>query len=365
VSATRASIEVEDLVVRYGSVVAVRGVSFTVGAGEHLTLLGPSGCGKTTTLRAIAGLERPAAGEIRIGGRPVFASASGVNVSAERRGLSMVFQSYAIWPHMSVFDNVAYGLRVRRRPEAEVKARVREALELVQLGHLGERSASRLSGGQQQRVALARAFVFSPAVLLFDEPLSNLDAKLRAEMRVELKELQRRLDVTSVYVTHDLEEALAISDRIVVMRDGAIEQVGTPAEIYDRPRNTFVADFVGSANLIRGRRRPDLERDGLVVIETPGGALVHGVASGPRAGDEALVAVRTVRLRIDRVRPGTAVNAWPARIRRRVFQGDLTQYHVEWEGRQLIVRSAAPDALDEGDEVFVSAEPRHCVLLDE
>src|SRR5262249_16373115 len=282
----RASIEVRDLVVRYGGVVAVRGVTFTVGAGEHLTLLGPSGCGKTTTLRAIAGLEKPASGEIRIGGAPVFSAS--VNLPAERRGLSMVFQSYAIWPHMSVFDNVAYGLRVRKRPEAEVTARVREALELVQLGELGARSASKLSGGQQQRVALARAFVFSPSVLLFDEPLSNLDAKLRAEMRVELKELQRRLDVTSVYVTHDLEEALAISDRIVVMRDGVIEQVGTPGEIYDRPRNTFVADFVGSANLIRGRRRPDLEQDGLVVIETPGGSLVHGTAPGRPAGTEAL-----------------------------------------------------------------------------
>jgi len=365
VSVSRASIEVRDLVVRYGAVVAVRGVTFSVGAGEHLTLLGPSGCGKTTTLRAIAGLERPTSGEIRIGGHPVFSSSPNVNVPAERRGLSMVFQSYAIWPHMSVFDNVAYGLRVRKQPEAEVTTRVREALDLVQLGQLGARSASKLSGGQQQRVALARAFVFSPSVLLFDEPLSNLDAKLRAEMRVELKELQRRLDITSVYVTHDLEEALAISDRIVVMRDGAIEQVGTPAEIYDRPRNTFVADFVGSANLIRGRRRPDLERDGLVVLETPGGALVHGTALGRRAGAEALMAVRTVRLRLERARPATSVNAWPARIRARVFQGDFTQYHVEWDGRQLIVRSAASDPMAEGDEVFVSADPRHCVLLEE
>jgi ABC-type Fe3+/spermidine/putrescine transport system ATPase subunit len=214
-------------------------------------------------------------------------------------------------------------------------------------------------------MALARAFVFSPSVLLFDEPLSNLDAKLRAEMRVELKELQRRLDITSVYVTHDLEEALAISDRIVVMRDGVIEQVGTPAEIYDRPRNTFVADFVGSANLIRGRRRPDLERDGLVVIQTPGGALVHGISPDRRVGAEALMAVRTVRLRLERARPEAAVNAWPARIRQRVFQGDFTQYHVDWDGRQLIVRSAAPDPMAEGDEVFVSAEPRYCVLLEE
>ena len=248
-----AAIEVKDLVVRYGRITAVRGVTFSVGAGEHLTLLGPSGCGKTTTLRAIAGLEQPESGEIRIDGAVVFGK--GIHVAAERRGLSMVFQSYAIWPHMTVFDNVAYGLRVRRTPEAEVGQRVRSALDLVKLGDLGTRSASRLSGGQQQRVALARAFVFSPAVLLFDEPLSNLDAKLRAEMRIELKELQRRLGITSVYVTHDLEEALAISDRIVVMRDGIIEQIGTSAEIYDLPRNRFVADFVGSANLIRGRRR--------------------------------------------------------------------------------------------------------------
>jgi ABC-type Fe3+/spermidine/putrescine transport system ATPase subunit len=360
----QASIEVRDLVVRYGEVAAVRGVSFDVGAGEHLTLLGPSGCGKTTTLRAIAGLERPQSGEIRIGGRPVFSSSARVNVPAEARGLSMVFQSYAIWPHMSVFDNVAYGLRVRRRPAAEVTARVREALDLVQLGDLGARSAAKLSGGQQQRVALARAFVFSPAVLLFDEPLSNLDAKLRAEMRVELKELQRRLDITSVYVTHDLEEALAISDRVVVMRDGGVEQVGAPGEIYDRPRNTFVADFVGSANLIRGRRRPDVERDELVVIETPGGALVHGTALGRPTGTEALMAVRTVRLSLARTPPPWAVNVWPGRIRQRVFQGDFTQYHVDWDGGQLIVRSAAPEPMAEGDQVFVSVDPRHCVLLE-
>ena len=361
----QASIEVRDLVVRYGAVTAVRGVSFTIAAGEHLTLLGPSGCGKTTTLRAIAGLERPTSGQIAIGGIPVFSTRPSVNVPAERRGLSMVFQSYAIWPHMSVFDNVAYGLRVRKRPDAEVTTRVREALDLVQLRDLEARSASKLSGGQQQRVALARAFVFGPSVLLFDEPLSNLDAKLRAEMRVELKELQRRLDVTSVYVTHDLEEALAISDRVIVMKGGVIEQIGTPGDIYDRPRNTFVADFVGSANLVRGRRRTDLERDGLMVIETPGGALVHGTAAERRPGADALMAIRTVRLRLDREAPSARVNVWPGRIRQRVFQGDFTQYHVDWDGRQLIVRSAAPDPLAEGDQVFVSAEPRHCVLLEE
>jgi len=362
----KASIEVRDLVVRYGAVAAVRGVSFEVGAGEHVTLLGPSGCGKTTTLRAIAGLEHPTSGEIRIGGDVVYSGAARVHVTPERRGLSMVFQSYAIWPHMSVFDNVAYGLRVRKLPSGEVAERVRWALDLVQMGALAARSAAQLSGGQQQRVALARAFVFSPAVLLFDEPLSNLDAKLRAEMRIEIKELQRRLGITSVYVTHDLEEALAISDRIVVMRDGVIEQVGSPAEIYDRPRSTFVADFVGSANLIRGRRRPDLEQEGLVVLETPGGLLVHGSAYGRHPGAEPLFSVRTVHVRLTRERPAAgARNVWPARIRRRVFQGDFTQYQLDWDGRTLVVRSASGDPFAEDDEVYLAVEPRHCVLLED
>ena len=363
--ARTASIDVRDLVVRYGQVVAVRGVTFQVAAGEHVTLLGPSGCGKTTTLRAIAGLEQPASGEIRIDGTPVFSSSPRIQVPPERRGLSMVFQSYAIWPHMTVFDNVAYGLRVRKMAEPAIAERVRWALDLVQLGSLGARSASKLSGGQQQRVALARAFVFQPAVLLFDEPLSNLDAKLRAEMRLEIKELQRRLGITSVYVTHDLEEALAISDRIIVMRDGVIEQIGTPSQIYDLPRNTFVADFVGSANLIRGRRRPDLEADGRIVLETPGGAIVHGTAHGRRVGADALFSVRTVHLRLARERPAAAVNVWPATVRRRVFQGDFTQYHVEWDGRPLVARQVTTDPVDEGDAVYLMVDPRHCVLLED
>jgi ABC-type Fe3+/spermidine/putrescine transport system ATPase subunit len=357
-------IEVEELAVRYGSVTAVEAASFEVRPGEQLTLLGPSGCGKTTTLRAIAGLEPPTSGEIRIGGKVMFSSSKGIHVAAEKRGLSMVFQSYAIWPHMTVFDNVAYGLRVRRMSQAEISAKVRAALALVQMGDYEQRRASQLSGGQQQRVALARAFVFSPAVLLFDEPLSNLDAKLRAEMRIELRELQHRIGITSVYVTHDLEEALAISDRIVVMRDGRIEQVGTPAEIYNLPRNAFVADFVGSANLIRGRHRPDLRADGLIALETAGGNLVYGMEYGRKVAAEAVFSVRTVHMRLGSVAPGTTRNVWPVRVRRRVFQGDFTQYHVDWEGRQLVVRSAAADELEEGDEAQLSVEPRRCVLLE-
>ena len=273
-------IEVNGLELYYGSVPAVRGISFKVMPGEQLTLLGPSGCGKTTTLRAVAGLEQPTVGEIRIDGVPVFSSAHKINIPAEKRGLSMVFQSYAIWPHMTVFDNVAYGLRVRKTSAAEITEKVDRALEMVQMREFSGRRASQLSGGQQQRVALARAFVFQPSVLLFDEPLSNLDAKLRADMRIELRDLQHRLGITSLYVTHDLEEALAMSDRIVVMRDGLVEQTGTPDEIYSLPRSEFVADFIGSANLIRGRHRPDLDGDGLTALETAAGQLIYGMAYG-------------------------------------------------------------------------------------
>jgi len=359
-----AHIEVTDLVVQYGHVMAVRGVSFTVRLGEQLTLLGPSGCGKTTTLRAIAGLEPPTSGEIVIGGTAVFSSAKRISVAAEHRGLSMVFQSYAIWPHMTVFDNVAYGLRVRRLAAREITEKVRWALDMVQMGDFAQRSASKLSGGQQQRVALARAFVFSPSVLLFDEPLSNLDAKLRAEMRVELRELQHRVGITSVYVTHDLEEALAISDRIVVMRDGTIAQIGTPSEIYNFPRNAFVADFVGSANLIRGRHRPEFSRDGLIALETAAGTLVYGTTLGRPVGADGVFSVRTIHLGLSREAPTPRPNVWSVRIRRRVFQGDFTQYHVDWEDRQLVVRCTAADPLEEGEQAYLTVDPRRCVLLE-
>jgi len=356
-------IEVENLEVYFGAVPAVRGVSFTVTPGEQLTLLGPSGCGKTTTLRAIAGLEKPVAGEIRIDGTPIYSAARNINVPAEKRGLSMVFQSYAIWPHMSVFDNVAYGLRVRREEAAAIKNKVMQALALVQMQALADRRASQLSGGQQQRVALARAFVFQPSVLLFDEPLSNLDAKLRADMRIELRELQHRLGITSVYVTHDLEEALAMSDRIVVMRDGLVEQTGAPDEIYRLPCSAFVADFVGSANLVHGRNRRDLAQDGVLAIETPGGQVIYGYAYGRPAGDELTVSVRTVHVQISPQRPAGDRNVWPARVEKTVFQGDFTQVHVLWGDQRLIARCAAFDPLPAGQEVFIAVDPKRVVLL--
>ena len=356
-------IEVEDLRISYGAVHAVGPVSFTAEAGQQLTLLGPSGCGKTTTLRAVAGLERPSEGVIRIGGASVYDGAAGINVAAEQRGLSMVFQSYAIWPHMTVFENVAYGLRVRRVGAAEIRDKVRAALDLVQMGGLAERSASQLSGGQQQRVALARACAFSPSVLLFDEPLSNLDAKLRGDMRIELRELQHRLGVTSLYVTHDLEEALAMSDRIVVMRAGRIEQIGGPGDIYDYPRTEFVADFVGSANLIGGRLRPDLGGDGLIALQTEGGEVIHGVAHGREPGASPTLSVRTVHLDLAPERPAGERNVWPVTVKRTVFLGDLTQAHVEWGGRELVIRHTRLP-FEPGQAAFLSADPTRCVLLE-
>ena len=347
-------IEVRDLVIRYGEQVAVNGVSFTVGRGEHLTLLGPSGCGKTTTLRAIAGLEQPTSGSIRIDGKAMYDAAERRNVPTEQRGVSMVFQSYAVWPHMTVFDNVAYGLRVRKQAPAELKANVERALDLVQMRHLADRPASKLSGGQQQRVALARAVAFSPTVVLFDEPLSNLDAKLRAEMRVELRDLQRRLGVTSVYVTHDQEEALAISDRVIVMNVGVIEQIGTPEEIYNRPRSRFVADFVGSANLIKGT----LTGEGLFAAES--GTVLKVSAAHRASGVENEVAVRTAYIDLT---PKPGDNHVAGTVRQRLFHGDFVQYVVDSAVGPLIVRRPPTNLLEEGASVTLSFSPEHTVLL--
>ena len=277
----------------------------------------------------------------------------------------MVFQSYAIWPHMTVFENVAYGLRVRSESKQQIGEKVDRALDMVQMRAFRDRGASQLSGGQQQRVALARAFVFQPSVLLFDEPLSNLDAKLRADMRIELRELQHRLGITSVYVTHDLEEALAMSDRIVVMRDGLISQIGTPDDIYNHPRNAFVADFVGSANLIRGKNRTDLALGDTLALETTGGHIVYGMAHGRPAGAELTFSVRTVHLRLSLQRPADLQNVWPVKVERSVFQGDFTQTNVRWGDQLIVIRAAAMAPLAEGSEAFMTVDPARVVLLEE
>src|SRR5215216_2748857 len=245
-----------------GTVVkAAQDVSFDVPEGKLFTLLGPSGCGKTTTLRSIAGLEKPTSGDIEVAGRFVYSSSKGIFVAPNKRNFGMVFQSYAIWPHMNVFQNVAFPLEVRRLPKKEIRDKVMRVLQAVALDELVDRDATKLSGGQQQRLALARALVMEPQLLLLDEPLSNLDAKLRDRMRSELKRLQRDLNLTTVYVTHDQSEALALSHEIAVMNEGRIVQIGSPRDIYERPRTRFVADFIGSTNFL----------DGIVLGAEPGG----------------------------------------------------------------------------------------------
>jgi ABC-type Fe3+/spermidine/putrescine transport system ATPase subunit len=348
-------IEVVDLVVRYGDTTAVDGVNFAIGAGELVTLLGPSGCGKTTTLRAIAGLENPSGGAIRLNGQTVWSPGRGGNVPAEKRGVSMVFQSYAIWPHMTVSENVAYGLRVRKAPASEIRKNVARVLDMVQMGPYADRPSSNLSGGQQQRVAVARAIAFSPNVVLFDEPLSNLDARLRAEMRVELRELQRELDFTSLYVTHDQEEALAISDRVIVMNGGRIEQIGSPEDIYNRPASRFVADFVGSANMIEGRVK-GANTNGTVMFETKAGTLIEAAAADPAA---TMLALRSSYIHLH---PGET-NKIAGTIHRRMFHGDFIQYVIDWPDGQLIVRRPPTELLEEGAAVTVSFASGYCVLL--
>jgi ABC-type Fe3+/spermidine/putrescine transport system ATPase subunit len=352
-------IEVTDLVVRYGDVTAVDNISFAIAPGELVTLLGPSGCGKTTTLRSVAGLETPTGGSIRLNGDTVYSDRR--NVPAEKRGVSMVFQSYAIWPHMTVFDNVAYGLRVRKLPQKEVRQNVERVLDLVQMQGFAARPASKLSGGQQQRVAVARAIAFSPSVLLFDEPLSNLDAKLRAEMRVELRELQRRLDITSLYVTHDQEEALAISDRVIVMNDGKIEQIGSPEDIYNRPLSRFVADFVGSANLIRGKVRGPSGNNQTLIFDAEGDMRLEVVAADESRRGQEMAALRSSYVHLDD--PLEAHNTIQGTIHRRMFHGDFIQYVVDWPAGQLIVRRPPTELFEEGSSVTISFAPEHCVLL--
>src|SRR5438477_1232988 len=272
----------------FGDVAAVRDVSLEVAPGEFVTLLGPSGCGKTTLLRILAGLETPDAGAVLISGRDVSAD------PPHRRPVNTVFQHYALFPHRTVGGNVAFGLEMGGRPRAEIDARVERALEMVRMAGLGGRRVDQLSGGQRQRVALARAVVLEPEVLLLDEPMSALDRKLRDEMRAEVKSLHRRLGTTFLFVTHDQEEALAMSDRVAVLSGGVVEQAGPPAEIYERPRTRFVADFLAVRNILAAQ--VEASGDGLV-LRTPGGLVLRSAASGLAAGERVWVGIRPERLR--------------------------------------------------------------------
>jgi iron(III) transport system ATP-binding protein len=342
---------------------AVNGISFAVPKGQLFTLLGPSGCGKSTTLRCIAGLERPDAGVITVEGRTHFDAARGVFVPPDKRGIGMVFQSYAIWPHMTVYQNVAYALEVKRTPRSETRQRVTQALELVGLAGLAERPAPKLSGGQQQRVALARAIVGRPTLLLFDEPLSNLDAKLRERMRHEIRELQQRLHITAVYVTHDQAEALAISDTIGVMDRGRILSMGGPREIYGAPASRFVADFVGLSNILRGRVLTRSQTEGTGEVEVALGIVRCRLDEAVRPGDAVDLLVRPESIALSSTAPAGASNVWQGAVAGVTFLGEYQDATVQVREQTLRVRVPPWIELSAGQPVYVEMAPQRCCAI--
>ena len=346
-----ASVEFRNVTKRYGNVTAVDSVSFTIEPGRLVTLLGPSGCGKTTTLRMIAGLEMASEGQILIGGRDV------TNLSAADRDVSMVFQSYALFPHMSVLENVAYGPTVQGIPKKDAYALAMEKLELIGLKGLEKRAPSELSGGQQQRVAVARALVLEPQVLLFDEPLSNLDAKLRRRVREDIRKLQQSLNLTVAYVTHDQEEALAVSDHIIVMSNARIAQTGSPRELYEEPANLFVADFIGDANIIAGDLVSVAGAMGQVRIGSLGLELPHrGVGQGA-----VKLAVRPDAILLDEtVRAGTLAGS----VRKASYLGTQVEYDVESPiGSLFVVQHGRKEPIAPGTPVSISFAPQRGVAI--
>ena len=355
------AITLEGVSKRFGSHVAVHELSITIGDGEFFSLLGPSGCGKTTTLRMIAGFEQPDTGRLLLYGEDVTA------LTPNRRRVNMVFQQYALFPHMSIYDNVAFGLRVKRVPKSEHRDRIVEILRVVELEGLERRRPRQLSGGQQQRVALARALVNRPAALLLDEPLGALDVKLRKQMQLELKRIQSELGTTFVYVTHDQEEALAMSDRIAVMNLGRVEQIGTPREIYEHPRTAFVADFIGSLNALE-LTVDELVGDLAILRVGQGERVVVAVGSNARPGDSLRVAVRPERIRID-----TADEPAPeggsrleGTVREVVYLGMYTQFHVETSAGRVVSHQLAGESqarVEPGSRVVLTWLPEHSSVL--
>ncbi|WP_066952531.1 ABC transporter ATP-binding protein [Streptomyces lushanensis] len=347
-------------------VFAVDGVDFDVRDGELFTLLGPSGCGKTTTLRSIAGLEQPTAGRVRLGDRVLFDAARGVNLRANRRGFGMVFQSYAIWPHMSVFKNVSFPLDVmprgKRPGRKEIEERVHQVLDVIELGAYASRPATKLSGGQQQRLALARALVTRPELMLLDEPLSNLDAKLRESMRFELKRLQRELNLTAIYVTHDQSEALVMSNRIAVMNEGRIEQIGKPREIYTRPATRFVAEFIGTSNFIEARVVS--VTGGEVAVETTQGRLIaRECPRTPALGDTVLLSIRPESVDVSTAPRGDVPNEWSGKVRTRAFLGDAIDHITGVGDLEIRSRSNPTVSIPPGTEVHLSVAPDKVTLV--
>ena len=350
---------------------AVRGVSLEIETGQFYTLLGPSGCGKTTILRCVAGLEEPDSGTIEVGDQLVYSSDENLWTEPFNRDIGMVFQSYAIWPHMTVFDNVAFPLRQMnpRPPRNDIRERVMRALEQVQLDALADRPAPFLSGGQQQRLALARALVREPRVLLLDEPLSNLDAKLRDEMRSELRDLVKAFNLTTLFVTHEQIEALTMSDSIGLMQDGVIVQEGPSREIYGKPTHAFVADFIGRSNFVKGRVSVAArDADGLITVDTPIGPLETRITDDFSAGDEVLVVIRPECIAVGpagaETGPGTGTGkALEGTVSSLSFLGNLIDCTVDVGEQSLLVQLVPPATIEVGQRVTLALPPDDCIAM--
>ena len=331
----------------------LKGISLAIGKGEFITLLGSSGCGKTTTLRIIAGLETPDGGQVFLDGKDV------TSLAPEARDVNTVFQNYALFPHMNVADNIGYGLKLKKTPKEEIRRKVKEMLELVQLPGYEKRKPSELSGGQKQRVAIARALVNNPKVLLLDEPLGALDLQLRRAMQIELKRLQKKLGITFVYITHDQEEAINMSDRIAVMNEGRFEQIGSPDEIYNHPRTSYVATFVGNANILKGRAAGT--ENGCVLVELPGGIMpVDAAGEEIKEGEEVTLAVRSENIRLD---GGCGLEA---EVAEKSFAGGLLRVVLKLsDGTEVTASRYGIDAaVQPGEKVCLSFEPGDAVLVD-
>ena len=336
-------------------------VDLVIPANEIFTLLGPSGCGKTTLLRCIVGLELPDAGEIAIGDEVVWNKAKGIFVPPENRGLSMVFQTYAIWPHMNVFDNVAYPLQTRKESKESIQRKVTQTLQFVQLEGFENRPATKLSGGQQQRVALARALAPEPKVILFDEPLSNLDAKLREETRKELRSFLTRLKITAVYVTHDRLEALSLSDTVAVMRDGQVAEIGTPRDIYFNSQKQFVADFIGRANLIRGKVSSN--ENEYTLVDSDIGLIKCRKLADISVGAGVTVCIRPEFIKVTTERPTDDSNTFQGMIDALVFIGDSYECEIRVDKTNLITQLEPTTTLEKDDLAYLSFDPQQATLL--
>ncbi|MFM2444953.1 MAG: transporter ATP-binding protein [Pseudomonadota bacterium] len=364
--AAQNAVEIRNLTKKFGSVTVIDDVSFTVKRGETVTLLGPSGCGKTTTLRCIAGLEEPTSGFIQIGDTLAFDGKANFELEPEKRNVGMVFQSYAIWPHMTVGENVRFPLDIKKLPQKERRDRVAEILKSVGLGDYVDRPASQLSGGQQQRVALARALVFEPSVVLFDEPLSNLDANLRDHMRNELQDLQARIGFTAIYVTHDQREALSLSDEVIVMNGGKIDQIGPPEEVFAHPKTVFTARFLGCSNIFKGRMSASQEHGRLSISVAPEMTFSgrhHG--DEPSIGTEMAVVIRSNKIRICQSQGVAEAGAqhFAGLVESKVFFGSYVEYGLRIGGLHVKADCDVGTPYNVGENVFVAIHPSDCLVV--